>query len=49
MKAYQFAHIAAYYNQQKRNAYAYNRIELGDMYDRYAMRMYKLSIEGNLS
>lgn len=42
---YQFSHIFDYYHWQKRLAYAYNRIELGDAYDRYADIYYTQSTE----
>jgi hypothetical protein len=40
---YHFSHISAYYSHNKTLAYAYNRIELGDAYDRYAMIYFRLS------
>jgi hypothetical protein len=43
--AYQFSHISAFYSYQKRLAYAFNRIELGDMYDRAAMQLHMQSTE----
>jgi len=43
--AYQFSHISAYYSYQKRLAYAFNRIDLGDIYERAAMQLHIQSAE----
>jgi hypothetical protein len=40
---YQFSHIFAYYNWQKRLAYSFNRIELGDAYERYETIYFNMS------
>lgn len=42
---YQFSHVFTFYSWQKRLAYAYNRIDLGDIYDRQATVYFKLSID----
>lgn len=43
--AFSFDHISAYYHWQKRLAYSYGRIELGDAYDKYSTIYYSMSVD----
>lgn len=40
---YQFWHVFAYYAWNQRLAYSYNRIELGDAYEKYSTIYWRMS------